>query len=112
MATISTHVLDTSLGRPAAGIVVALYRREPDATWFELGRGKTDNDGRIPKTASPELSPGVYRLVFETGPYLDRAHGGGFWPEVPLVFTIYDATAHYHVPLLLSPHGISSYRGS
>jgi len=112
MATLSTHVLDTSLGRPATGLVVALYRREPDGGWFELGRGQTDADGRIPKSASPELAPGVYRLVFETGPYLDRAHGGGFWPEVPLVFNVFEPSAHYHVPLLLSPHGISSYRGS
>ncbi|MFO0746112.1 MAG: hydroxyisourate hydrolase [Myxococcota bacterium] len=112
MATLSTHVLDTALGRPVPNLVVILSRREPDGAWFELGRGKTDADGRIPKSASPELSPGTYRFVFETEEYLDRAHGGGFWPEVPLVFKVYDPNGHYHVPLLLSPHGMSSYRGS
>lgn len=112
MATLSTHVLDTALGRPAANMVVALFKREADGTWFELGRGQTDADGRIPKTASPELGVGVYRVVFDTGPYLDRVHGGGFFPEVPLVFSVFDPNGHYHVPLLLSPYGISSYRGS
>lgn len=112
MATLSTHVLDTALGRPAANVVVKLSKRESDGTWFELGEGQTNQDGRIPKEESPELSVGVYRLVFYTEAYLDRAHGGGFFPEVPLVFSIFDPNGHYHVPLLLSPYGISSYRGS
>lgn len=112
MATLSTHVLDTALGRPVPNLLIVLAMKQADGTWFELGRGQTDADGRIPKSASPELSPGTYRITFETGDYLDRVHGGGFWPEVPLVFNVYEPTGHYHVPLLLSPHGISSYRGS
>jgi len=113
MASLSTHVLDTALGRPAAGLAIALQRQHADGGWQPLAGGLTDADGRIPKTtlAPDGLAPGVYQLVFATGDYLTRVHGKGFYPFVPIVFEIVE-DQHYHVPLLLSPFGIATYRGS
>lgn len=110
MSPITTHVLDTSAGRPAAGIAVRLDQRTADGAFAELARGRTDSDGRC-KDLLPAgaIEPGVYRLVFDTAAYLgDR----GFYPEVPIVFSITAPSEHYHVPLLLSPFGYSTYRGS
>lgn len=112
MSGISTHVLDTALGRPAAGIPVLLERLDGMAT--EVGRGETDADGRV-RTLLPEgadVQAGLYRLTFETGPYLEATAGGGFYPEVSVVFRIAHGGQHHHVPLLLSPFGYSTYRGS
>ena len=112
MATLSTHVLDTTLGRPAAGILVTMAKQAADGVSFiEIGKALTDQDGRIAK-GERYLEPGIYRLTFDTGPYLQMHHKGGFYPQVPIVFEIREAGGHYHVPLLLSPHGISTYRGS
>ena len=105
MATLSTHVLDTAAGRPAAGIVVRLETRDGDG----LGDGVTDADGRIGSVGG-ELDPGEYALRFDTGAYWSS--GSGFYPEVVVVFTVADPDQHYHVPLLLSPYGYSTYRGS
>ena len=112
MSGISTHVLDTARGRPAAGIPVLLERLDGAAA--EIGRGETDADGRV-RTLLPEgadVEAGLYRLTFETGPYLEATAGGGFYPEVSVVFRIAHGGQHHHVPLLLSPFGYSTYRGS
>ncbi len=112
MASISMHVLDTTTGRPAGGLSVRLDAELADGGFRELGRFTTNEDGRVPKSAHDFLAPGIYRATFETGPWLAAHHGGGFFPRVPIVFEVTDAAAHYHVPLLLSPYGIASYRGS
>lgn len=105
--SISTHVLDAVTGRPAVGIEVTLSARGEDG-WRELTRRGTDSDGRVADLASA-ASAGVYRLSFDTDAYLD---GATFYPEVIVVFRVIDAAAHHHVPLLLSPFGYSTYRGS
>ena len=101
--TLSTHVLDTSAGRPAAGVRVTLETREGRP----LGEGVTDADGRIGSFGPEALERGDYRLRFDTG-----AYAVGFYPEVVVVFTIAEPGQHHHVPLLLSPYGYSTYRGS
>ena len=114
MSAITTHVLDTARGRPAAGVPITLARREPSGSYAALGAGQTDADGRL-RTLLPTgaaLAPGVYRLTFDTSAYF-QAHGTtGFYPEVTVTFQIAAAGEHYHVPLLLSPYGFSTYRGS
>jgi 5-hydroxyisourate hydrolase len=103
---ISTHVLDTSRGRPAASVPVTLDIER--GGWDVVAMGRTDADGRLRLVAdAPE--PGTYRITFATGEYFS---GETFFPEVSIVFTIKDAAQHYHVPLLLSPYGYSTYRGS
>lgn len=111
MSPITTHVLDTSVGRPAAGLRVCLDRKSQGA-WKRLSRKTTTADGRIPDLLPSEslLRFGTYRLVFETGAYF-RKRGRGFYPEVSVVFEVSDRR-HHHVPLLLSPFGYSTYRGS
>ncbi|HVF67339.1 MAG TPA: hydroxyisourate hydrolase [Pyrinomonadaceae bacterium] len=114
MSAITTHVLDTSRGRPAAGVPVALEARGPDGAWAELGRGFTDADGRLKELLSPEqkLSKGTYRLTFDTAVYFAAQGAKGFYAEVSISFVVAEAGAHYHVPLLLSPYGYTTYRGS
>ena len=106
MATLSTHILDTSLGRPAVGVRVTL---ESDAG-VTIGEGATDADGRLPAVGS-ELGTGDYRLRFDTAAYYTQIGVAGFYPEVVVAFTV-SADEHYHVPLLLTPHGYATYRGS
>ena len=103
--TVSTHVLDTSAGRPAAGVSVSLY----DASGAAIGEDVTDPDGRVGRIGPDPLEPGDYRLEFDTGAY----HGAaGFYPRVSIWFTVADVSQHYHVPLLLNPFGYATYRGS
>jgi 5-hydroxyisourate hydrolase len=102
---ITTHVLDTSRGRPAAGVSVVL-ERAVDSQWETVGRGTTDADGRARDLLSSAPEDGRYRLRFDTGAY---SH---FYPEVTVTFVVEDGEDHYHVPLLLSPFGYSTYRGS
>jgi len=114
MSSITTHVLDISLGRPAAGVPVGLEIRA-GTEWNSLGRGETDGDGRITTllAASHKLAPGTYRLTFDTSSYYLRTNKSPvFYPQVQVTFDIADATQHYHIPLLLSPYGYSTYRGS
>ena len=113
MSSITTHVLDTSLGRPAAGVPVSLEIRA-GTEWNNLGPGETDGDGRITTllTASHKLAPGTYRLTFDTSSYLGANKTPVFYPQVQVTFDIADTTQHYHIPLLLSPYGYSTYRGS
>jgi 5-hydroxyisourate hydrolase len=113
MSPITTHILDTSLGRPAAGVAVALERLDPDQAWRTIGRGQTDADGRNKALMAPgALKPGTFRLLFEVGDYFRKSGRPSFYPSVTVVFEIVDATQHYHVPLLLNPYGYSTYRGS
>jgi len=108
---ITTHVLDTSRGKPASGVGVTLERRNTAGEWTVVGRGETDNDGRV-KTFASEAEPGVYRLTFDTATYFRERHVETFFPEATIVFEVRDTEQHYHVPLLLSPFGYSTYRGS
>lgn len=126
---ITTHVLDTAAGRPGKAIAVELERRgredhdDPRAReapersdgggWQLVGAGVTDDDGRL-RTLTPAgpVAPGVYRIRFHTGAYFAAQGTTGFFPVVEIHFTIADGAQHYHVPLLLSPYGYSTYRGS
>jgi 5-hydroxyisourate hydrolase len=111
---ITTHVLDTSVGRPAAGVAVHLERADADDCWETIGRADSDADGRV-RQLVPEgatLAGGVYRLIFDTAAYFRRSNTPTFYPHVIVVFEIVDTTAHYHVPLLISPFGYSTYRGT
>jgi 5-hydroxyisourate hydrolase len=111
---ITTHVLDTATGRPAARVPIALFIAETSESWRLLGKGVTDNDGRIVDLlpADHQLARGSYRMRFETGTYFKRENISGFYPYADVVFQIRDARTHYHIPLLLSPFGYSTYRGS
>ena len=102
---ISTHVLDATTGRPAAGLGLALSRRDDDG-WRFLDHRETGPDGRVTRLAVDE--PDDYRIVFHTDPY----HPHGFHPDVPVALPVADPAGHYHVPLLLSPFSYSTYRGS
>jgi 5-hydroxyisourate hydrolase len=105
MSGITTHVLDTSRGCPAAGVPVVL-ERAVNARWEPVGRGTTDADGRARELLSSAPEDGRYRLTFDTGGY------SRFYPEVMVTFVVEGGEDHYHVPLLLSPFGYSTYRGS
>ncbi len=114
MRSISTHVLDISRGRPAEGVPVTLERRDDGGGGYaKINAGQTDADGRV-KELVPEgkLAEGTYRITFDTGAYFAAQSIEGFYPEASIVFVIRDAAAHYHVPLLLSAFGYSTYRGS
>jgi 5-hydroxyisourate hydrolase len=107
---ITTHILDTSLGRPAAGVDVTLFR---EGTSEEIGRGLTDEDGRVTDLLPPgSLTEGTYRIAFETGAYFAQQERACFYPRVEITFRVAAAGEHYHVPLLLNPYGYSTYRGS
>lgn len=110
MSSLSTHVLDSTSGRPAGGMAVRL-EVAVDVLWMGLGAGITDADGRLGDWGDITLRQGDYRLTFETGNWFaerDREH---FYPEVIIAFTVRD-DGHYHVPLLLAPYAYSTYRGS
>jgi 5-hydroxyisourate hydrolase len=124
VSAISTHVLDIAAGRPAAGMRVRLERvgsagQQAAPAAEEIAAASTDADGRVASLGPEAIAPGTYRLIFDTGGYLTRqrgdpASGGGsgvFFPEVTVTFAVTDA-GHYHVPLLMSPFGYSTYRGS
>ncbi|WP_224362380.1 hydroxyisourate hydrolase [Hyalangium versicolor] len=114
MSTLSTHVLDTQWGRPAAGVPILLEAQERGGGWRELARGTTNSDGRVKDflPAGTNLEPGIYRMTFDTAAYFSAHSVRGFYPYVSVVFEIHSAGEHYHVPLLLSPFGYSTYRGS
>ncbi len=109
---ITTHVLDTATGAPARGIRITCDKMKGDA-FEELASGVTDADGRITDLLSPKsLESGTYRMTFHVGAYHESKGVKGFYPEVAVVFEIEQTDEHYHVPLLLSPFGYSTYRGS
>jgi 5-hydroxyisourate hydrolase len=112
MKSISTHVLDISRGRPAEGVPVTIDKKEGES-FTRINAGKTDADGRIKDlVAEGKLTEGTYRITFDTNAYFTRMGVEGFYPEASILFVVRDAQSHYHVPLLLSPYGYSTYRGS
>ncbi|WP_328993230.1 hydroxyisourate hydrolase [Kribbella sp. NBC_01245] len=110
MSTVTTHVLDTGLGRPASKVPVRLSRLADDQS-VVIAIGSTDDDGRISSLTPEALQPGTYQLRFDVAAYAAASGQDIFFPEVTVTFTITDER-HYHVPLLLSPFAFSTYRGS
>jgi 5-hydroxyisourate hydrolase len=108
--TVSTHVLDASVGMPAAGVLVSLSVCGSSGDWVTVESGETDGDGRHRFGAA--APPGTYRLVFGTAGYFAGRGVAAFYPEVTITFTVVAEAGHYHVPLLLSPFAYSTYRGS
>lgn len=114
MSPITTHILDTTTGKPGAGIPVVLERKTHSAGWQAISEGMTDIKGRVDDLLSTREAflPGHYRLIFETGPYFLLHSIECFFPQVTISFVVKDPMQQYHVPLLLSPFGYSTYRGS
>ena len=110
MSALTTHVLDTGLGRPASGVPVSLSALE-GGRWTDLASGITDDDGRARALGPDRVAPGRYRFTFDTAAYFAASGQVGFFPEVVVVFDVGD-DGHYHVPVLLSPFAYSTYRGS
>jgi 5-hydroxyisourate hydrolase len=115
MSGLSTHVLDTARGLPAAGLGVRVEVEEASG-WRELARATTDADGRVPHLlggeGAPALAAATYRLTFDTGAWFATHGVEGFYPCVVVTVTVRDVGRHHHVPLLLAPYGYSTYRGS
>ncbi len=111
MTGITTHVLDLTQGAPAAGVVVTLEQASATG-WTVLARATTDADGRVRDAFASVPAPGRYRLTFATGAWFAARGVTSFHPEVNVVFDVLDGQPHHHVPLLLSPFGYSTYRGS
>jgi len=109
MSGITTHVLDTALGKPAVGIGVRLEKFEEDS-WLLLAESATDADGRCRNLAS-EASPGLYRLTFSTGAYFRDQRRSSIYPEINIAFEC-SGESHFHIPLLLSDNSYTTYRGS
>ena len=114
MSAITTHVLDISRGVPAAGVEVTLEWSSPRGDWQLMGKGATDPDGRLRTLMSEAGSapPGIYRLQFATGAYFQEHGTAAFHPHISVTFEVLDGEAHHHVPLLVSPFGYTTYRGS
>jgi 5-hydroxyisourate hydrolase len=110
---ISTHILDTALGRPAAGVPITLAFMT-DGVWSLINDVITDADGRCKHLLPPRqaLQPGTYRVHFETTAYYKQNQLEGLYPYVEIVFTVSDGEQHYHIPLLLTANGYTTYRGS
>ncbi|KAL3880775.1 hypothetical protein ACJMK2_032989 [Sinanodonta woodiana] len=109
---LTTHILDTARGVPAANVPMILYIREVDGSWRQLEAGYTNHDGRGGFLRDLNWQEAVYKLYFDTDKYFKNSGVTGFYPYVEVVFQIRDPSQHYHVPLLLSPYGYSTYRGS
>ena len=112
MSQITTHILDTMQGRPADGVSIKLYEKQPKG-WSEIAKGITNNDGRVATLLKKDvvLEHGTYKLKFETQAYFAQQNIQTFYPYVEITFDI-TSDEHYHVPLLISPYGYSTYRGS
>jgi 5-hydroxyisourate hydrolase len=114
MSRISTHVLDTAKGKPAAGVPVRLARQDSSGKWSSLSSAQTDQDGRcgelLPDGAA--LVEGVYRLTFDTASYFTACDADGLYPAVEVLFRVRKSETHFHIPLLLSPNAYTTYRGS
>src|SRR5262249_13285013 len=109
---ITTHVLDTARGRPALSVTASLALR-PASEWTPVGRGVTDEKGRVITLTSGPISPGAYRLTFDVAAYQrEMGFNVNFFPEVRITFNVKDTEDHYHIPLLLSPFGYTTYRGA
>ena len=114
MSVITTHVLDLSIGRPGAGVPVILEFKADTGPWLQIAEGITDTDGRLHDLfpVKRAFESGNYRLIYETGLYFLSLGIECFFPQVTVTFTVKDTSQHYHIPLLLSPFGYSTYRGS
>lgn len=112
MSQVTTHILDTTKGKPAQGVTIIFYSDNNDE-WKELARGITNTDGRIPDLLKKDvlLEYGTYKMRFEVKEYFDKQGIAAFYPFVEIVFAI-NTKEHYHIPLLLNPFGYSTYRGS
>ena len=110
--SLSTHVLDLASGRPAAGVAVTLEVRAPEGDWRQIAHGRSDADGRVGELADDGLVAGTHRLTFEIGDYFSSQGIASFHPEAAVTFHVADPGEHYHVPLLVSPYGYTTYRGS
>ncbi len=112
MSQITTHILDTTIGRPAEGVHITLYEQS-GSDWRKVAQGITNNDGRISNLLEKDtlLPLGIYRMNFEVRSYFQRQGVEAFYPTVDIIFTV-NSGEHYHVPLLLNPYGYSTYRGS
>lgn len=113
MSGITTHVLDTAKGKPGKGIQVTLEKKNGN-DYQKIGGGKTNDDGRLPGLLADnyQLESGIYRISFDTGSYYQSEGLKCFYPEASIVFEIENPTEHFHVPLLISGYGYSTYRGS
>ncbi len=117
MSQLTTHILDTTKGKPAAGVTIVLFQQDPSDPvtlgWRQIVIGTTNEDGRIPDLLEKEalLGPGIYKMRFETKDYFEKQGMQTFYPYVEISFIITD-NEHYHVPLLVNPFGYSTYRGS
>jgi 5-hydroxyisourate hydrolase len=113
LSAITTHVLDVSLGRPAVGVAVVLERGGQNQ-WTVVGHGATDTDGRARTLMAPDaaLAPGVYRLVFDTRRYFEGRGVQTLYPSIVVIFEVSADQPKYHIPVLLSPFGYTTYRGS
>jgi 5-hydroxyisourate hydrolase len=111
---ITTHVLDVARGKPAVALKTVLEVFTASKEWKELGRGETNTEGRIPDLLSDEtrIAAGTYRLTFLTSAYFRSVGLEGLYPFVTVVFEVKEPSSHYHIPLLLSPYGYSTYRGT
>lgn len=111
MSSISCHVLDTARGRPAGGVPISLAQLDPAGTWLVVASVTTNPDGRVPSFGAASLTRGTYRVRFETKSYFSPDLAA-FYPYVDVVFAIDLPNEHYHIPLLISPYGYTTYRGS
>lgn len=113
MSSISTHILDTARGTPASGVVITLSKQSNQG-WQSIDCGTTNNDGRVPDLCKNQsgLSTGTYKMHFETQKYFSATGDTVFYPYAEVVFIIDQSNQHYHIPLLLSPFGYTTYRGS
>ncbi|MDA8744433.1 hydroxyisourate hydrolase [Rubripirellula amarantea] len=111
MTGITSHVLDTSLGKPGAGIRITLEQAE-GSDWISLGEGITNDDGRVADLSNGNVTEGEYQITFFVAQYFEERNVETFYPIIRIAFSIVDAQQHYHVPLLLNPFGFSTYRGS
>ncbi len=111
---ITTHVLDTTHGHPAEDVPVLLEMSLGSNEWREIGLGVTNADGRLTNLLADNhrLTPGIYRITFDARSYFESKNVAGFYPLIPIIFEVTQPGQHYHVPLLLSPYGYSTYRGS
>ncbi|HXM62427.1 MAG TPA: hydroxyisourate hydrolase [Terriglobales bacterium] len=114
MKRISTHVLDMVHGKPAGDVPVRLEKQSASGDWRLLSSARTDQDGRCPQLLpeGEDLSAGVYRLNFDTGSYFAQQRIEALYPAVEVTFRVREGEAHFHIPLLLSPNGYTTYRGS
>jgi len=112
MRRLTTHVLDTTRGQPASDMRVALEKVDPAGQWVEVASSTTNEQGRLSEPLTRDLSAGVFRLVFDTGAYFHTQAVASLFPRVTVEFQVEDGSSDYHLPLLLSPYGYSTYRGS